>query len=51
MRQKRKEIRDQHLKCNNLIIHTLFDSTKQSHTVRNSTRHSTAAQAYDLGRN
>lgn len=40
-----------HFKYNNLINYTLFDSTKQSHTVRYTTRHSTAAQAYDLGHN
>jgi len=38
-------------KCNNFINYTLFDGTKQNHTVRNTTRHSTAAQAYNLGQN
>lgn len=33
----------------NWINYTLFDSTKQNYTVVNTTRHSTAAQAYNLG--
>lgn len=45
-KKERRQNREGHFKFSNLIN---YDSTKQSHTIRNTTRHNTSAQAYNLG--